>query len=135
MKLYCLIFNEVFFNELRTKKQLGYLVSLSYIHKLNNYFIVQKIQSDKSIEIIDNEIIKFNKEIIPEFMNKHFNFADYINTLKLNLEQQCISISCFYNKYNHEIMEETFIFNKDESLGLWFERMDWWSIHFHFSRK
>jgi insulysin len=115
MMLYCLIFNELFFNELRTKKQLGYLVKLGSLYKLNNYYIIQKIQSDKSVDIIDNEINNFNKNIIPSYINK-ISFSDYINTLRTNLEQQYDSLSLLYNKYNSEIVNETFIFNKNEIL-------------------
>ena len=49
------ILRQSFFDNLRTKNQLGYLVSMGSTNIRNYNFIVQKIQSDKPIEFIEEK--------------------------------------------------------------------------------
>ena len=49
MELLLLRMSEVFFNELRTKQQLGYKVSCYSMLLYRKYYIVQKIQSRKKL--------------------------------------------------------------------------------------
>jgi len=57
------IMSEKFFNEIRTKKQLGYLVSLSYELKSDQLFITQKIQNNLDLKKSLKELVYFNKNI------------------------------------------------------------------------
>jgi len=59
-----LILEKKFYNELRTKKQLGYLVNIGFSNQNDNYYFIQKIQSDKKCDIIMKEINNFNLNIL-----------------------------------------------------------------------
>lgn len=114
ISLYCLILNEPFFNELRTKKQLGYLVSLGNRIINFNYYIIQKIQSDKSVDIINTEIENFNKTTL-DYIN-NIELSTYIETIKNSYNEPDDNLNSLFNKYNTEIMHEKYLFNRKEIL-------------------
>ena len=114
MNLTVSILGQEFFNKLRTNKQLGYLVNLSFINYNNDYYIIQKIQSNKDIKIIKKEINKFNKKIIKK-INK-INLDLYINKLKKELLEPDYNLNSKYNKYLSEILTRNYLFYKIETL-------------------
>jgi secreted Zn-dependent insulinase-like peptidase len=114
MNLTVSILGNDFFNKLRTIKQLGYLVNLSFISYNNDYYIIQKIQSNKDIKIIKKEINKFNKKIIKK-INK-INLDIYITKLKKELLEPDYNLNSKYSKYLVEILTRNYLFYKIETL-------------------
>jgi secreted Zn-dependent insulinase-like peptidase len=110
----CLILEQPFYNELRTIKQLGYLVNLSTLNIGNNYFIYQRIQSEKKCDIVLHEIDIFNKNIIS--IIKKIDIDTYITTAKNYLEEKENSLGEFYSKFISEIINKQYIFNKKKIL-------------------
>ena len=116
------ILAQPFFELLRTKYQLGYLVHMS-IHSIkNNYWIVQRVQSDKKPSIIEEKINHFNENII-KIINKA-NFEEFIKTLKKELEEADYSLSEQYNRYQPEISSRQFIFNRNKLLVKQVDKVD-----------
>ena len=102
------------YDYLRTKKQLGYLVR-SEIFKNSPYYYLQiKVQSEKSIEIIEenvNSFIEMFKKILD-----NLNIVDIKQTTKELLEEKINSITHYNSKYLREINNRTFTFNREEIL-------------------
>ena len=65
--------SEPFFDILRTKYQLGYLVSMKLELYRDNYYICEKIQSNNTINDVKNKINEFNNEIL-----------NYLDTIDIN---------------------------------------------------
>jgi insulysin len=108
------ILGQEFFNILRTKQQLGYLVNMYIMNIRNNYYIVQKVQSDKSVAIVEDNIIIFNN-MISDIIN-NCNLAKIIETIKAELMEPDYSISDRINRYFPEILNREYIFNRNELL-------------------
>jgi insulysin len=103
-----------FFEELRTKEQLGYLVNMSQINIRNQYYIVQRIQSEKSIDIIQSKIEQFNNSI-NDIIEKS-NFNQFIETLYNIINEKDKSLDDRISRYLPEIIIREFIFNRNERL-------------------
>jgi insulysin len=114
IKLFVNIFSQYFFDELRTKQQLGYLVQLYYINHRDDYYIIQKIQSEKSVDIIKNKINEFNNNIMSYI--KNINFNNYIDTIKNELNEPDNSLDEMFNRYYSEILLKQYLFNRNEIL-------------------
>jgi len=108
------ILAQPFFNELRTKNQLGYLVRMDDYIMRNEIFIMQKIQSEKSIKIVKSKIDLFNKKIIKQIKAADFN--EFINTLKSQLKESEYSLNEKFTKYFSEIVLRQYLFNRNEML-------------------
>jgi len=106
------ILSQPFFDELRTKKQFGYLVNMGMSVYRNNYYVTQKIQSNKPIKDIIDNIIEFNKSI-----NKYFKsdstFKSFINSIKKELMEPDYSLSDKISKYLPEIINHEYVFNRN----------------------
>jgi secreted Zn-dependent insulinase-like peptidase len=109
------ILADEFFNDLRTKKQLGYLVHMYYMNYRNDYYIVQSIQSDKPVDFIKDKIIEFNS-IIGDIIKKA-NLNVFINTLKSKLLKPDNNMDEKYHKYLAEISSREYVFNRNELLA------------------
>jgi len=109
-----LMSHNMFFQELRTKKKLGYLVSMYGSVISNEYYIYQKIQS----EIPCNEIIKhikiFNNDLINKI--KKQDFSKWKKTVINHLNNKETNMNELFIKYMHEINQKTYLFNKNEIL-------------------
>lgn len=105
-----LILERKFYTELRTKKQLGYLVHMSYTNHGDNHYILQKIQSDKSCNIILKEIEEFNKHII-NIINKE-NLDEWLISAGNHLNEKDTSLNQMYHKYLTEILNRKYLFNR-----------------------
>lgn len=114
IELILLILNNLFFNELRTKAQLGYLVSMNYIHLNNHYYIFQKVQSNNNIDIIKQKIKEFNKSIIHIINNTDLN--TFINSIRNKLLISPTNTLDLFSKYEAEIKYQYYLFNRDELL-------------------
>jgi len=105
-----LILESVFFNELRTKKQLGYLVKLSILNLGDNYYMTQKIQSAKSCKEIIIEIDKFNDNIIKLIDN--CNLDNWKVTAKNQLKEKENSNNDYYASFFSEIISRKYLFHR-----------------------
>jgi secreted Zn-dependent insulinase-like peptidase len=108
------ILSSDFFDILRTKKQLGYLVHMTDINIMDNIFIMQKVQSDKDVKIVENEIVEFNKTIVTIINNADFNV--YVDTMIKQLKEKDNSMIDRINRYLPEILMRKFIFNRNKKL-------------------
>ena len=104
------ILSQIFFDELRTKNQLGYLVNMKMISYRNKYYITQKIQSNKTIDIILDKINNFNNNISKYLLESDFN--EFISSIKKELLENDYSLNDKINKYLPEIINHEFIFNR-----------------------
>lgn len=104
------ILYQEFFNELRTKYQLGYIVSMTIYGIRNEFYIMQRVQSDKTIEEIEEKMNEFNdsiKKIIDEC-----NFDTFYNSVKNNLKKKDTNIYERYVRLNSEISLREFLFDR-----------------------
>lgn len=108
------LLSDKFFDELRTKKQLGYLVSMKSSNIMNNYALVQQIQSDKPIDNIIEEIESFNKNIF-SFI-KESEISEYKIRIKNTLKIKDNNTAEVFNRYSSEIINRTYLFNRKEIL-------------------
>lgn len=108
------IISQPFFDELRTKEQLGYLVNIRITHMLEEYFIVQKIQSDKMVSIVEEKIYDFNKKINSIISKVDFN--TFLETLRSQLNEIDNSMDDKINRYFPEIISRQYMFNRNEIL-------------------
>jgi len=105
-----LILDRIFYQELRTKKQMGYLVNLGMTNYGDNYYLFEKIQSNKSCDEICNEINKFNSKI-EDFINDNNLEATKISC-KNHLKEKSTSIDDCFNKYFNEILTRKYLFDR-----------------------
>ena len=114
MELLLLRMSELFFNELRTKQQLGYKVSCYSILLYKKYYIVQKIQSRQKISDLQNRIEHFNKAFYNEI--KTFNIIKLKKTLtNIYTEKHKKNITT-YNNYKYIVDNMIYDFNRNEKL-------------------
>jgi insulysin len=109
-----LILESPFFDELRTKKQLGYLVKCMMSNTGNNYYLVQKVQSDKSCEIIKKEINSFNLKIID--IIKKANLDEWKLSAKNYIEEKDNNTGDVFNRYFSEIISRQYLFTRKKIL-------------------
>jgi insulysin len=108
------ILSQPFFDQLRTKQQLGYLVQMSWTNVRDSLFIVQKIQSDKSISVIQDKISEFNESI--EQIITNTDFKQFIKSLKRQLKEKDCDMNSMYMRYLPEISMRQYLFNRNEIL-------------------
>jgi insulysin len=114
MHLFVNIFNELYFDYIRTKYQLGYLVRLSIIVYQDTYYIFQKIQSDNNLKYIIKLMNTFNKNIL-NYLEK-IDLKSYINGLQNELLRPASSFAENLENNLIEIVYRTYLFNKNEYL-------------------
>ena len=118
MRLFINMYSDKYFDNLRTKKQLGYLVSMNYVLYRDQYYIYQKIQSTKPLNYIIKKMNNFNKKIIKDALShfNNFNFENYISSLKEQINETANSVNDAYNKHLNEIISRNYLFNRKEIL-------------------
>ena len=92
--LFINIFSRVFFDELRTKQQLGYIVTMRSKF-LDKYYIIQEVQSlynpdiiIEKINIFNNNILKYLKNIdISIYINNFIKDLIYIKPIYSNIKE------------------------------------------------
>jgi nardilysin len=104
------IITQLFFDILRSEKQLGYLVKLTIQNYGNEYYIAQKIQSGKSVKSVMKEINVFNKNIQTYIKNSEFKKIK--ETVIMGLNQPDYNINDKIDKYLPEIIKRTYLFNR-----------------------
>ena len=108
------ILGQTFFDNLRTKNQLGYLVSMSHTNIKNLHFIVQKIQSDKSVDFIEEKISDYNKMLKKQIIEA--DFEKFVKTLENQLLEPEYSLDEKLAKYLPEISLREYLFNRNQLL-------------------
>jgi insulysin len=106
------IIKQLFFDILRSEKQLGYIVKLLIHTQGDEYYITEKIQSGKPIKQIMKEINEFNKNI--QMYIKNSEFEKVIKTVILELNAPEYNIDDKINKYLPEIIKRTYLFNRTQ---------------------
>jgi secreted Zn-dependent insulinase-like peptidase len=109
-----LIVERKFYNVLRTEKQLGYLVDFSLSNILDEYFFIEKIQSDKNCDFILNEVNNFNKTILNEIDKCNLN--EVKKSAENYLLQQENNTSHLFERYFSEIISRKFLFNRKKMI-------------------
>jgi len=112
IKIFINIFQQIFFDELRTKHQLGYLVAMSYINVKKDYYIFQKIQTSKDIDFVKSKILLFNNNLLNLLTDDKFNNSYEI--VKKELTSPENKLSDLYNLYISEITNQYYIFNRNQ---------------------
>ena len=108
------ILSQKFFDELRTKRQLGYLVRMAISGFRDDYYIIQKIQSEKSVNEVRSYIDEFNRMRIKYIFDSNFN--EFVKSLKDQLLEPENSIDEKCARYLPEISNRYYLFNRKELL-------------------
>lgn len=109
------IMADKFFDELRTKNQVGYLVGQG-INNLNGcLYLVQRIQTQKDLNKVIKLVNNFNSEFKLELERLDSeDFNNYKNSMKKKLLKPYESITDEYNFDINEILTNKFVFNRKE---------------------
>ena len=112
--LLSIITENLFYTEMRTKQQLGYVVQMNNDKLNNNFYLYQFIQSDKDCDYLEKKINEFNNKLKSK-LNK-INITKWVNTLKNHLEEKENTTYDLFNKYNNQILSRQFLFTKNQLL-------------------
>lgn len=114
--LFCQIFEEPFFNEMRTKEQLGYIVSGGHRKMLDTYGMRVIVQSDKNPSFVSSRIDVF----LNEFMKKHLkemSFEEFERFKKALIALKLEKPKKLYDKTRilwREISSRAYLFNREQ---------------------
>jgi insulysin len=108
------ILSLTFFNELRTKNQLGYLVNMGSMSIHDHLYITQKVQSDKDINYVKKQIKHFNNNII-KYINES-DFESFKETYKMQLMEPDNNLTERFARYYIQIISRKYLFNLNEIL-------------------
>jgi secreted Zn-dependent insulinase-like peptidase len=118
MIMFITMAKEPFFDQLRTKEQLGYLVRCSNHNFLNTYGIIQEIQSSiKDCDYLEKRIKDFNKDFHKEL--KSFDsemFKTYQETVVNMIMEKEDNISELLARLIKEVLLEKYVFNRREKI-------------------
>ncbi len=109
------ILSQPFFDELRTKQQLGYIVSMSMAAIRDDYYIVQRIQSEKPCSELLSRINTFNSQM--EKIVLDADFDKFAETLRNEFTEPEYSMSDKIGKYLPEISSRHYMFNRKQLLA------------------
>jgi insulysin len=107
-------FSNLFYSDLRSKQQFGYIVHAGISGYQKNYYFEEIIQSEKSIEDIEKAILKFNNGFLDLIDEIEFN--KFVESAKNIIEEKDTQMSDLINRFLSEIVENTFIFNRKQLL-------------------
>jgi secreted Zn-dependent insulinase-like peptidase len=110
MKILINLYSDIYFDKLRTKKQLGYLVNINFTNFGEENFLIQKIQSEKKCEEVTKEINAFNSTILQ--LIKEAKLDEYKTSVENQLKQKETTLSEMYNKYFSEILSRKYLFDR-----------------------
>jgi secreted Zn-dependent insulinase-like peptidase len=112
MLLMTKILGEKFFDTLRTKNQLGYVVQFSLAIFRDSYYICEKIQSSKPIDFVKNKIDEFNSQI--DKIIKESKFEKFVETINKELDEPDYSLEDKISRYRPEISTRKYLFNRNQ---------------------
>ena len=107
-------FESKFYSVLRTQKQLGYLVNMTLSNQGDNYFIVQKIQSEKDCNEVLKEINNFNESLV-QIINEG-NLSEWKTSAKNQLEEKDTQMDSIYKRYFSELISKKYLFDRKTML-------------------
>jgi insulysin len=114
MFLIYLILELPFFDKLRTKMQLGYLVRFSIGNLGNNYYLFEKVQSDRNGKELIQAINSFNDNIT-KIISK-CNLNEWKKSAKNYLEEKDNNTSEIFDRLFSEIISRKYLFNRKKLL-------------------
>ena len=106
------ILSQQFFDTLRTKHQLGYIANMKQIKFINDYYIIEQVQSAKDIDFVEKKMQEFNSNI--KTLIDKCNFDEILLTIKQALEEPDYSMSDKINRYLNEIISSNYLFNRNK---------------------
>jgi protease-3 len=101
-----------FFDNLRTDKQLGYLVQMNSSIIGSEYYIYQKIQSELSCDKIIKHINIFNKTLIKKIKEQDLN--KWKITITNHLTEKAQNIGELFKENYSEILFKTYLFDRNK---------------------
>ena len=108
------ILGNEYFDEIRTRRQLGYLTSLISMDYNNELFIVERLQNNIEIEKSLESLKEFNKNIVNIVNEKRF-MIEKKNYIK-SLEEGDNRFIERYNKDSYEIISNRLEFDRERKL-------------------
>ena len=113
------IFSSVFYDNLRTIQQVGYIVQFYSSTYHDNKFIIQQIQTAIPLEELLIKINNFNNTINSELLKINLNTWKY--TITKSLKEKETNLIELFSHYNKEIITKKFLFDRKKIL---LEQMD-----------
>ena len=94
------------------KKKLipNYPIGCKRILLSDNYYFIEKIQSDKSCDIVMKEMNSFNSTILN--IIKECNLEEYKKSAENYLNEKDTTMNDVFNRYFSEILSRKFLFNR-----------------------
>ena len=87
----------------------------------NKYYVTQKIQSDKKVDFILENINEFNSNVEKYLMDSDFN--EYVESIKQELLEPEYSLSDKVTKYLPEITSHEYIFDRQVILYKYIDKV------------
>lgn len=113
IKLLNSIMADNFFDNLRTKNQVGYLVKQNYSVINNNIYLFHHIQTEKDLGYIEECIINFNNEYINTLKNLADDELEKLKTLVIiDIEKEYDNMEEQYLEDLNEIINNKCVFNR-----------------------
>lgn len=119
------ILKQPVYGELRTKHQLGYMVGSHVFNDNINMYIIIKVQSDKSVKLVEHTICQFMNEFrqkLIDYDNKKFNQIK--KSVHDKLMEPPMNMSELNSIMLAEIKKEQYIFNSREQLAKEIENIE-----------
>ncbi|EPZ34038.1 hypothetical protein ROZALSC1DRAFT_30555 [Rozella allomycis CSF55] len=108
------ILSESFFDQLRTKEQLGYIVQASFKERNGSVGVLFTIQSHRSPSYLYNKINEFVSQSFNSFSSLSIeDFEKHVNSLKTHYLQKKKNIFQQSNVYIQAIHSHFYLFNKN----------------------
>ncbi len=99
-----------FYDSIRTKQQFGYLVKCMITKTNSEYYFIQKVQSERSIDDIENAINKFNESFVLNY--KEDGFDKLKKSLHDELKEPDNSTYETYSRFQNEISNNKYLFDR-----------------------
>lgn len=105
-----------FYNDIRTKKQFGYIARTRKVNENNKFYFSQLVQSEKSIDEIKQAFDEFNNNFLNNFNKNRFN--EIKETYSSLLTQPFSSTLEVFSNFYNEIFEKTYLFDRRKILAI-----------------
>ena len=113
-KIYTRVIKSKFFDDLRTKKQFGYIVSQQRSEFFDFHSLQFLIQSEKSIEEVKSEILQFVDKSIDEFTSmSDEKFSEFVNTEIEIAKTEDNSLHSDFSRINSQFLRNCFALNSE----------------------
>ena len=109
------ILAELFFDEMRTKKQMGYLVRFSFVSNNSYYYMMEKIQTNKELDFVKKSLVEFNQNI--EKNIRKAKCKEIIKNIQTKLLEKSTSIFEEFSKYFSQIANKEYVYDFNEIIA------------------